>query len=356
MRAYADTLQAALERHAPRMLAQRFRLATGPVQGRWAGRMESARLLRSAWRARHAEVDIWHVLDGSRAYLSPTFRSRPVVVTAHDVIPCLQATGLFEGAPTVGRAARWLWRANIAAIQGADAVVCDSESTRRDLAALSGLKAGHHPVVALPLRPGLAQHLPDRRSPRGADGRCRGRVLHVGNNGFYKNRAQVLRIFAAIDAALAEELVMLGPPPTGELLRLAEGLGLDARVRWLADPDDAELANMYLGAGLMLFPSRYEGFGWPVLESMAFGLPVLASNGGSLPEVVGRTSACLAAEDVAGFAAAAEHLLRSDSEWTAVSTRGVLRAAEFGEKQFAETMQQVYLDAVERREAASGRT
>jgi len=339
MRAYADTLQQALQRHAPEIDAELLPLANSAASGRWTRRVESMAMLARAWGLRSRVPDLWHVLDGSRAYVAVGLSERPVVITAHDVIPVLQSRGCFAGAPSVGWAARQLWRANARSTRGAAAVVCDSVATRSDVGATMHVANQQVRVVPLPLRPGLADQLAD-----GARGQIAGQVLHVGNNGFYKNRQQVLRIFAAMNPQLARELVMLGPPPSGDLMRLADQLKLGERLRWVKDPGDGEVAQWYRSASVLVFPSLYEGFGWPVLEAMAFGLPVLAANSGSLPEVVGSVSECFDPEDIASFVAAAERLLHSHAAWNQASVAGIERASGFSEQQFACRMRDVYRD------------
>lgn len=338
MRAYAQTLQQALRRHAQDIDVERISVAGVAGQGTWARRLESLAMLARTGRLRSRSPDVWHVLDGSRAYIAHALVGRPVVVTAHDVIPLLQARGDFSAAPAVGAAARVLWRANARSTRRAAAVVCDSEATQRDVGTLLG--AHRSRVVPLPLRPELAA-----QSGAGATIRVFGRVLHVGNNGFYKNRQQVLRMFAELRPELAHELVMLGPPPSSELRQLAEGLGIAGRLRWVEDAGDAEVVRWYQSSGVLLFPSLYEGFGWPVLEAMAFGLPVVVANTGSLPEVVGSACVCLPPSDSAAFVAAAERLLGSDLAWAEASSAGLQRASHFSEANFAEQMREVYIEA-----------
>ena len=342
MRAYADVLMQALSRHAPEIEPRLLELDPRPTASGWQQR---ATTLALPWRARRShgfKPDLWHVLDGSRAYVAFGLRSAPVVITAHDIIPVLQQRGHFPGAPSVGRAAGWLWRRNGAELCKAQAVVCVSESTRRDVdTAFGPISAAQ--VVPLPVRPQLAdQALGDIASSREP-----GTLLHVGNNSFYKNRAQVLRIFAASDRTLARRLVMVGSPPSTELRGLAEDLGITDALHWVVDADDSEVAKWYRTAAVLVFPSRYEGFGWPVLEAMAFGLPVVCSNAGSLPEVVGGSTTCLTESDVSGFVAAIEELLRDPQLHRQQSQVVRSRAREFSMERFAAGTYAAYRSAID---------
>ncbi len=305
--------------------------------------MRAALLPAIAWWSRAPRPDVWHVLDGSRAYVAATLRGAPVVITAHDIIPWLQSQGRFVQAPETGMAARWLWQRNAAAMRGASAVVCVSRCTASDVRNEFAVEASRCSTVASPVRTGLAEmlHTNHRHDPRAC-----GVVLHVGNNSFYKNREQVLRVFARLSPTLATQLVMIGAPPTAELRGQAMELGIATRVQWIADSDDDTLAGWYRRASVLVFPSLYEGYGWPVLEAMAFGLPVVCSDRGSLPEVAGDAATVVSIDSDDVFAAAVERVLRENEVAEAMRARGLARAAEFSAARFAREMQAVYLQAV----------
>lgn len=350
MSAYAETVGDALTRHAPDIEAYLLRIG-GPAQAGWAQRLETLTLPLRAWSRRSLAPDVWHVLDGSRAYVSAVLRGAPVVVTAHDLIPWLQVLGRFPGGPRPGFAARQLWRMNAWSLRRASLVVCDSRSTQRDLLDCFRVEEGCTQVVPLPLRPSLEKQLSDcAPSEREA-----GLILHVGNNGFYKWREQALRAFAALDTALARRLVLLGPPPTSSMQALTSELGIASRVEWLADPCDAVLAAHYRRAALLLFPSRYEGYGWPVLEAMAFGLPVVCSNRGSLPEVAGQACICVDPEDLHAVTAAADRMLRDADHARERAQAGRERAAAFVAEGFAFAMRSIYRRAAKARRSGAGR-
>ena len=199
-------------------------------------------------------------------------------------------------------------------------------------------------VVPLALRPSIRAQLETGTASQ----RRQGVILHVGNNGFYKNRRGALDIFSRLDRAAGYSLWMAGPEPDASLVGLAAELGVGERVRWLVDPEDSELAACYREASALIFPSRYEGFGWPVLEAMAFGLPVVSSNAGSLPEVVGDAAPVYSPEDHAGFAEAASALLAKPGLAAEASARGLRRAAEFTVERFASGLLATYADALSR--------
>ena len=341
MRAYADVLMQALARHAPDVEAQMFELSPVAASGDLAQRMEMLSLPLKAWRQRRAAPDVWHVLDGSRAYLASALNGAPVVITAHDIIPWLQRQGSFPGSPPVGHAAGWLWRRNGAAMRNAQAVVCVSERTCLDIRNQFGTMADAS-VVHLPVRPSLAALAGNSEG----EAREPGLVLHVGNNAFYKHRAQVLRIFAKLDPGLRRSLVMLGSPPTPELLQLADRLAIAEVLRWIDGADDSALAGWYRRASVLLFPSLYEGFGWPVLEAMCFGLPVVCSDAGSLPEVGGPAAACFEPHDVEGFVSEADLLLGDPAYARIRGAEGLARSRQFSMESFARGTCDAYAAAI----------
>jgi glycosyltransferase involved in cell wall biosynthesis len=92
---------------------------------------------------------------------------------------------------------------------------------------------------------------------------------------------------------------------------------------------DEDLPGLYAGAELFVFPSLYEGFGLPVLEAMAYGKAVVASNGGAIPEVIGRAGICVDAHDVDELAEAMIRVLGHRSRREAMEQASLVQAARF---------------------------
>jgi glycosyltransferase involved in cell wall biosynthesis len=140
-------------------------------------------------------------------------------------------------------------------------------------------------------------------------------LLFVGNRLGYKNGLTVLRAFASLAGKhRATKLVCVGGEPfSAEEQALLSHAELANRVVAMA-ADDALLAAFYARAAALLYPTRYEGFGLPILEAMELGCPVITSRGGSLPEVAGSAAVYVDPDDVTGLAVAAARMLE-DSPW-----------------------------------------
>jgi alpha-1,3-rhamnosyl/mannosyltransferase len=137
---------------------------------------------------------------------------------------------------------------------------------------------------------------------------------------------------------------------TGAALRAQADSAGDAGALLLTGPvDDGVLLNLYRGAAMLLYPSRYEGFGLPVLEAMQCGVPVAGANGSSIPELTGDAALLIDALDMDGWIRAIDTLL-DPSHRAAYGAAGLRRAAAFGwERTARETL------AVFRRAAAMTR-
>jgi len=128
-------------------------------------------------------------------------------------------------------------------------------------------------------------------------------ILHVGSNERRKNRGGVLRIFARNKEKWKAHLVFAGHSLTPELLALAEDLGILDRVMQVPDASDELLEALYNRAVALLYPSRFEGFGWPIAEAQACGCPVVCSNAPPLSETAGDAGLFHDLNDAEGFAA-----------------------------------------------------
>lgn len=297
---------------------------------------------------RHLTADVIHVVDHGQGYLVGGLDARRTVVTCHDVILLALAAGRI-GASKVPPVALQLFRISLNLAKRAALVVADSRQTKRDLVELVGIDPNNVRVI----HPGLNQSFapdPDRgRAFREQFGLGQGLlVLQVGR-AFYKNISGVLRVLHRLRAdGVDARLVRVGRALAGEEADLADRLRIAAQVVELGNIPDQEMPALYNAVDLLLFPSLYEGFGWPPLEAMASGTPVVCSRSGSLDEVVGDAALTADAEDIEGLAWHAAAVLTNDPLRTALVRRGRAHAARFNWDRTASEMIDVYRDVLER--------
>lgn len=298
------------------------------------------------WRAARnidvSQFDILHLLDGSFGYVTDLVSRMPVVVTVHDVIPRLQMDGVFPHAPPVGRAARWMIHRSLAAIKAARHLCVDSQSTADDLTKYQCHPLGGMTVVPLAIDPTLFSRPPDASPVNGLPAEECEYLFHVGNNGFYKNRSGAIEVLRRIAAHVDLHLVMAGPPANEPIRELVDKYRLQDRVHFVIDPSQDTLAELYRRAAAFLFPSVYEGFGWPPLEAMSVGCPVVSSDAGSLREVVGDAGLLAATGDYDAMARGCERLVIDTDFRSQMITMGHARVQQFGTRRLAESMADVY--------------
>jgi len=131
---------------------------------------------------------------------------------------------------------------------------------------------------------------------------------------------------------------------------------LAGRVRHVGYVDPSNRLELYSGARLLVMPSFDEGFGIPVLEAMTLGVPVVASNRGALPEVLGDAGPLVDPDNPAEMAGAIARLLDDDSYASACAAKGVLRARQFNWTRTARLVYDAYRQAIEDRQGSGSRT
>ena len=156
--------------------------------------------------------------------------------------------------------------------------------------------------------------------------------LYVGALDPRKNIEAALRAYAAVSSHLEEDFVIAGKLAEAEREEL-EGLisryGLGSRVRYLGKVTDARLGLLYRGATALVFMSRFEGFGLPLLEAMALRCPVICSNGGALEEVASDAAAVVPLDDDVALENALVRVATDIEYRQALADKGENRARDF---------------------------
>lgn len=351
MRLYASRLGHALERRGIRVSRVRPPVVTP----------ETWRKSSHAWQkldaylgrfvvyprlVRNLVPDVNHIIDHGQAYLVGRLDPRRTVVTCHDVILLALASGRIQGVPTPPVALQ-LFRVSLELMKRAARVVAVSMQTKKDLVSFIGIDPDRVTVIHAGLNQVFAPN-PERgaefRRRMGIEDRFS--ILQIGR-AFYKNLPTILRILKRMRRdGLDAQIVRVGPPLSAADRRLAERLDVLSSVRELGGIPDDELPALYNAVDLLLFPSLYEGFGWPPLEAMASGTPVVSSRAGSLDEVVADAALTADPEDVETLAWHSSAVLTDPKLRATLVERGLRRAASFNWDRTAQRMAGVYRDVL----------
>lgn len=306
-------------RKARDLLSAHFRHARlwTPCHHRWERAALSVELARF-------RLDVLHSPD----FIPPLRGAKRHVITVHDL------TFLHYPQFLTADSRRYYNAQIAAAVRQADHILVDSQATRDDLAAMLAVPAERMTVHLLgvdarfkPLPPST---LADNRRTLGLPEHY---LLFVGT---FEPRKNILGLLQAYELLLrrlvdAPPLLLVGRHGWlfDETLAEIDRLRLSSQVILREDIADEWLPTVYNQALALVLPSFYEGFGFPALEAMACGTPVVVSDCSSLPEVAGDAGLLVNPHDPAALAAALEQAL-TDATWRAnARTAGLKRASEF---------------------------
>lgn len=284
-------------------------------------------------------VDVFHFTD----LIFPPVRRAPTVITIHDL--SFDVDSGFHGAEfgrTVrARLAAPFARASRFIVPAAETrdQLADRHRIPRERISVIPYGAEHFSAVA----PLPQQEAAELRARSGIGERY---ALCVGTIEPRKNHARLLRAFERVGKDRDLHLVVVGKFGWlfDEVKELLERLRAGGRVHHLENATDAQLRSLYDGALFAVYPSHYEGFGFPVVEAMALGLPVITTRGGALAEVAGGAARICDPLDVDSIAAALDEFASDDAERGRFAALGRERAAAFTWRRCAE----LHLDAYRR--------
>lgn len=207
-------------------------------------------------------------------------------------------------------------------LQQAQHVICNSQATANDI-------IDFYQIPASKITPILLAH--DRTHFRFLNLPKGNYFLYIGRQDPYKNLQRLIAAFAALPNS-DYELWLAGPSDaryTPVLQTQVEELGIINRVKFLNYVPYSELPTIINGAIALVFPSLWEGFGFPVLEAMACGTPVITSNLSSLPEVAGDAAILVNPYNTAEITAAMQTIATDSGLRSHLSTQGIARANQF---------------------------
>ncbi len=275
---------------------------------------------------------------------APAGLSASTVVTMHDAVH-LRFPGLYPAAQ------RWyyggLMRLHGA---GAAAVVTDSEFSKAELVRLARVDPSRVHVVPLALPPSFV------RPEQGPDGHVLRRygvageyVLYTGGVEERKNLGRLLDAYALWRDRRGGQVPPLAI--TGAPERFArhrddvERLGLASSIVLTGRVADADLPHLYAGAAACVYPTLYEGFGFPLLEAMTCGVPVACSRRASLPEIGGDAARYFDPESPEDMARALEDVTSNRALRAQLVEAGRRRASDFSVRATADNLARVLVEA-----------
>jgi glycosyltransferase involved in cell wall biosynthesis len=308
---------------APPPPAANFTWYTTRFTERWLARLWYRLRLPIPVESWTGPLDLFHAPD---FILPPLRRGTRSIVTIHDLSFVREPDSVMPG---MGRHLnKWVPQS----VQQASHVIAVSEATRQDLIELyqtppekiSVLYHGVGPEFK-PIRETAC--LKAVRQKYGLNDRPF--ILSVGTIQPRKNYQRLIQAFARVDPGAM--LVIAGGAgwKNEAIFDELKKAGLQERVRFPGFVAEADLPALYSAATLVIYPSLYEGFGLPVLEAMACGAPVIASNRSSLPEVVGEAGWLIDPYDIDSMAVAMGQLLEDVSGRESLTRAGQSWAAQF---------------------------
>jgi glycosyltransferase involved in cell wall biosynthesis len=311
-------------------------------------------LTRFAWRLLRDRLDLFHATH----YVIPPLARARAVVTIHDIIHVLYPQFL------PSRAALLYARVMIRrALKRADRILTVSYNSKRDLVDYFGIAPARIEVVYNGVAPRFHADIPRAERDRvvAKYGLPRPYLLFLGGEKPHKNVRNVIRAFAEArrERALPHALVLAGPMPKNRnrVEALIAALEIESRVHRPGVIAEEDLPGLFAGADAFLYPTLYEGFGLPVIEAMACGVPVLTSSTSALQEIAGGYAYLVDPMDVQAIANGIVALATDPRRRAEFADLGKRRARDFSWDRAAEQTLRIYAEALAgtKRQDAGGR-
>ena len=308
---------------------------------------------KNLWTPCHHRLEPWalstellpHGLDvlHSPDFITPLWGAKRKVITVHDL------NFIFYPEFLTRESLRYYAGQIQSAVRRADAIAVDSEATRQDLIERLGVPPDKVTTVLLAANPIYEQVVGETavNQTLSKHNLLRGFILFVGTLEPRKNVPTLIRAYDRLrkESGIDVPLILVGGKGWiyDDIFATIDELGLRDHVRHLSGIFDEELAHLYHGAGALVTPSFYEGFGLPALEAMHCGCPAVVSRRGSLPEIVGPDGLMIDdPEDVTAWADILHRILTDSGLRKVVIAGGYTQAKTFSWQKAAQQTLQLY--------------
>lgn len=329
----------ATSKNLPAAPGPNFRWRPTPITPLWFARIWHRLQLPLPVELFTGRVSLFHATDFT---LPPTLPGVPTLLTVHD----LSFVRAPETATPVLKA--YLDQVVPRSVRCAAHILADSQATKDDLVEfydtppekitvlLSGVDVRFAPVTDEAMQQAVREryNLPDRPY-----------IFSVGTVQPRKNYARVIEALAALGPAYADfHLVIVGGRGwlDSPIYQAVDEFGLADRVHFTGFVRDEDLPTLYSAATCLAYPSLYEGFGFPVLEAMACGIPVITSNISSMPEVAGDAALLVDPYDVSAISDTLRRLLADETLRADLIARGFMQAQQFTWARAARQLKDIY--------------
>jgi glycosyltransferase involved in cell wall biosynthesis len=325
--------------HLPPLPGPNFTWHPIPLSAEWMARLwQRARLpIPVNWLT--GPVDLYHATD---FVLPPVGRGIKTILTVHD----LSFVRVPETAAPNLRA--YLNVVVPRSVENANHIIADSQATKDDLCALYGTSPDKITVLLSGVDPRFAP-VTDESMLRTVRARYgigdQPYIFCIGTVQPRKNYSRVIQSLAQLRAeGIDAQLVIAGGKGwlEDEMYRTLQATQMQEHVHLIGFARDEDLPALYCGAALTAFPSLYEGFGLPILESMACGTPVVTANVSSLPEVAGEAALLIDPYDVPALTDAFRRLMTDDAFCSDLIQRGYEQVKQFSWAKAARQLRAIY--------------
>jgi len=284
-------------------------------------------------------LDVFHSVHSWLPFNMGHIRARKIV-TIHDIFAVTDPAFFSKYRPFGGMARRYFSFLTERSAREADMILTVSEYSKKRIQELMPATIGKVHVVY------NASGLDLSVQTSGVVADVQGKyLLYVGNCRSYKNVPVLVKGFAEyLRANPASDLLLViaGNDRCAAIRELAEQSGILSRIKFIFNPDDSRLRNLYSGALAFIMPSKEEGFGIPVLEAMGMGIPVIVSDAEALLEVAGDGALVFPKNNYDRLAVLIEQISLDENMRADLRRRGIARSSVFSWERSANELKSCY--------------